>query len=61
MFSEAKVLEKLSRFKERYGWLPIEHSIEEVDKVNRYFESLYSTGSDGDTYFDDAKWTPRLV
>lgn len=60
MYSEQKVLEKLARFKEKYGWLPVEHSVEEVDRMNAYFKQLCTTGSDGEEYFDDDSWTPRL-
>lgn len=60
MYAESIVLEKLARFKAKYGWLPVEHSIDEVDKVNAHFQELYSTGPDGAQYFDDRNWTPRL-
>jgi hypothetical protein len=60
MFSERKVLEKLARFKERYGWMPVEHSLEEVDKVNAYFKTLYTRDESGEEVFDDSQWTPKL-
>jgi hypothetical protein len=60
VFSERKVLEKLARFKSKYGWAPVEHSVEEVEKVNRYFRELCETDSKGDTLFDDRHWTKQL-
>lgn len=60
MYAQSRVLEKMSRFKDKYGWLPEYHSIEEVDKVNEYFTTLYTKGSDGEEYFDDKSWTPKL-
>jgi hypothetical protein len=60
MYSESRVLEKLVRFKEKYHWVPVEHSVEEVDKVNAHFKTLYKRDNKGDLYFDDDSWTPKL-
>lgn len=60
MFSERKVLEKLARFKAKYGWLPVEHSVEEVERVNVRFRELCTTGPNGDVYFDDDNWNSKL-
>jgi hypothetical protein len=60
MYSERRILEKLDRFTKKYGWTPVRHSIEEVEKVNAYFKTLNTIGKDGAAYFDDEQWTPRL-
>jgi len=60
MYAESKILEKLDRFKEKYGWMPEQHSVEEVDRVNDFFKSLYVLDKNGEEYFDDSQWTPRL-
>jgi hypothetical protein len=60
MYSPRLVLEKLSRFTAKYGWTPVEHSIEEIDKVNEWMKSLYTTDKKGDLIFDDAQLTAPL-
>jgi hypothetical protein len=44
MFSEAVINRKLAAFKERYGWLPVEHSVSDVDKMVAH---LKREGRDG--------------
>jgi hypothetical protein len=61
MYSPRVVLEKLARFKAKYGWMPVEHSIEEVDRVNAHMKTLYHTDKKGDTVFDDAQLTAPLA
>jgi hypothetical protein len=60
MYCERVILEKLARFKAKYSWLPVEHSIEEVDKVNAHFRELYVTDKKGELVFDDEKLTRPL-
>src|SRR5271170_2579569 len=60
MYSEQKVLEKLARFKERYKWVPTEHSIDEIDRVNEHIKSLGVRDKNGDTVWDDSTFSPKL-
>lgn len=60
MYAERIILEKLARFKAKYGWLPVEHSLEEVDRVNEHMKTLYTTNSKGDVEFDDSQLTKNL-
>ena len=57
MYSPRIVLEKLARFKAKYGWMPVEHSIEEIDRVNAHMKTLYRKDAKGDLIFDDAQLT----
>lgn len=60
MFSEQGVLEALARFKDKYKWVPTEHSVDEVDRVNAHFKTLYHTQNNGDVFFDDSQLTKPL-
>lgn len=60
MYSRRIVLEKLARFKAHYGWTPVPHSIEQIDEINAYMQTLYKREKNGDLVFDDAQMTPRL-
>jgi hypothetical protein len=61
VFSEKVILEKLANFTEQYGWTPVRHSIEEIEKASAYIQSLLTTDARGDFYFDNENWTPKLV
>lgn len=61
MYAQGVILDKLARFKAKYGWTPVEHSIEEIESAIAYMRSLEETGKDGARYFDDSKWTPKMV
>ena len=61
MYSPRIVLEKLARFKAKYGWMPVEHSIEEIDRVNAHMKTLYRKDRKGDLVFDDAQLTAPLA
>lgn len=60
MYCQRLILEKLARFKAKYGWLPVEHSIEEIDRVNDHMKTLYFTDKKGDLVFDDSQLTKPL-
>jgi hypothetical protein len=60
MYSPRIVLEKLARFKAKYGWTPVEHSIEEIDRVNAHMKTLYRKDAKGDLIFDDSQLTKPL-
>ena len=60
MFSETKVLEKLSRFKEKYGWIPQPHSVDEVDRVSAYIKSFGVKDAKGDTNYNDEDFPNKL-
>ncbi len=60
MYSERVILEKLARFKKKYGWVPTEHSVEDVEKINRHIESLAVKDSHGDLVWDDSTFSPQL-
>ena len=60
MYSPRIVLEKLARFKAKYGWMPVEHSIEEIDRINAHMKTLYRKDGKGDTVFDDEQLTKPL-
>lgn len=60
MFSERIILEKLARFTAKYGWTPQPNSMETIEKAKAFILSLCETTEKG-TFFDDSKWTPKLV
>lgn len=60
MYCQRVILEKLARFQAKYGWTPVEHSIEEVDRVNAHMKTLYHTDKKGDVVFDDSQLTKQL-
>lgn len=49
----------MDRFEAKYKWRPVEHSIEQVDKVNRYIESLGVKNSKGDVVWDDSTFDAK--
>jgi len=61
MYSESKVIEKCARFKERYGWGLVHHSVEEVDRFNAGLKKLEKVDPKGGSYFDDALLTPAML
>lgn len=60
MYSEQKVAEKCHRFKEKYGWGLVPHSVEEVDRFNAGLKKLEKVDSKGSTYFDDSLLTASM-
>ena len=60
MYAESKVLEKLARFRDKYGWIPSYHSVEEVDKVTAHIQSLAEKDSNGDLVWDDSTFSSKL-
>src|SRR6185437_109535 len=60
MYSRRVVLEKLARFKAKYGWMPVPHSIVQIEEIAAYMQTLYRREKNGDLVFDDDKMTPRL-
>ncbi len=60
MFSEKVILQKLALFTAHYGWTPERHSMEEIERVKKHMTTLYIRNKEGDLFFDDSSWTPRL-
>jgi hypothetical protein len=61
MFSPRVIDDKLRAFRNRFGWLPVRHSIAEIDKASDFIQSKLQTNADGALVFDDKNWTPKLV
>jgi len=61
MYSPKVVEQKLARFKKKYSWEPVEHSLVEIDKVNAHMKTLYEKDSKGDIIFDDSKLDKYLT
>ena len=60
MYCARVVVEKLARFTAKYGWTPVEHSIEDVEKVNQYIRSFGRKDKKGDLVYDDAEFPKSL-
>jgi hypothetical protein len=61
MYARAIIDDKLSEFRKKYGWLPEEHSVEEIDLFNKKLESRYVRDKHGDQVFDDSQLTPGIA
>src|ERR1700754_1424706 len=61
MFSEKVITQKLLRFKEKYSWTPVRHTLAEIEKAKEYILSLCETDAKGAMFFDDKNWSPTLV
>lgn len=60
MYSPKIINRKLMRFQEKFGWTPIEHTIEEVERASAFIQSLCTTDARGNLEFDSDNWTPKL-
>jgi hypothetical protein len=61
MFSEKVILQKLARFTDKFGWTPIRHSLDEIERAKAEIMSLCQRNDKGELYFDDRSYTPKIT